>query len=131
MVAHPLGWNGYGGPLSCLYQHVSDVSLRGPPPLMYLAHLHLLLNHWPIIGSFIGLGIFLVSLIVNSDDLKQTSLVLFVLIALLAIPTYMSGNAAEEAIRETPGISKTLIQTHQGAALLALLSMQVTGAAAL
>jgi len=98
---------------------------------MNLAHIHLLLNHWPIIGSFIGLALFLVSLAANSDDLKQTSLAVFGLMALLAIPTYMSGNVAQEVLKGTPGLSKALIQTHENTALLALVSLEITGAAAL
>jgi uncharacterized membrane protein len=98
---------------------------------MYSAHYHLLLNHLPIIGTFIGLALFLVSLSANKDDLKQASLGLFSFIALLAIPAYMSGNAAQEFFRETPKVSMDLIQTHQGAALLALVFMEITGAIAL
>jgi hypothetical protein len=98
---------------------------------MNLAHIHLLLNHWPIIGSFVALGLFLVSLIANSDDLKQTSLVSFGLIALLAIPTYLSGNVANEVLKGTAGLSQALIETHQGAALLAFVFMEITGAVAL
>src|SRR5438093_1699255 len=98
---------------------------------MNLVHIHLLLNHWPIIGSFISLGLFLVSLIANSDDLKQTSLAFFALLALLAIPTYMSGNVAQEVLKGSAGLSEALIETHQGAALLALVFMEITGAFAL
>ncbi len=98
---------------------------------MYLEHIHLLLNHWPIIGSFIGLGLLLVSLLANSDDLKQASLALLSLMALLAIPTYMSGNVAQEVLRGSPGVSEASIQTHQGAALLAFVFMEITGAVAL
>jgi len=98
---------------------------------MNLAHVHLLLNHWPIIGTFIGLGLFLVSLAANVDDLKQVSLGLFSLIALSAIPTYMSGNGAQEAIKESPGVSMAMIETHQGAALLAVIFMEITGAVSL
>ena len=98
---------------------------------MYLAHIHLLLNHWPIIGSFIGLGLLLAALVAHSDHLKQASLALLSLIALLAIPTYMSGNAAEEMLAAVSGVSAASIQTHQGAALLALVFMEITGAVAL
>src|SRR5262245_24669467 len=98
---------------------------------MNLAHIHLLLNHWPIIGSFVALGLFLVSLIANSDDLKQTSLVSFGLIALLAIPTYMSGNVANEVLKGSAGLSQALVETHQGAALLAFVFMEITGGVAL
>ena len=85
---------------------------------MNLPHVHLLLNHLPIIGTFIAFGLFLVSLVGKHNDLKQASLALFSLLALLAIPTYMSGDAANEAIKDTPDVSMALIQTHQGTALL-------------
>jgi hypothetical protein len=41
--------------------------------LFNLPHQHLLLNHSPIIGSFIGLGLFIVALI-SKEDLKKASL---------------------------------------------------------
>ena len=52
---------------------------------MNLAHVHLLLNHLPILGTLITLGLFLVSLVSNRDDLKQVSLALFSLLALLTL----------------------------------------------
>ena len=68
---------------------------------MNLPHVHLLLNHFPIIGTIIALGLFLFSLIGKSDDLKRASLVIFAGIALLSIPTYMSGNGAAVAMQKT------------------------------
>ena len=95
---------------------------------MDLAHIHLLLNHFPTIGSIIGGGLFLLSLITNSDDLKRASLVVLLGISLIAIPTYLSGNGAQDAIKSLPGVSKSLIEAHEGAALVALGFMEVTGA---
>ncbi len=70
---------------------------------MDLTHIHLLLNHFPTIGYIIGAGLFVISLIAKSDDLKRASLVILLGIALIAIPTYMSGNGAADAIRSAPG----------------------------
>ncbi len=98
---------------------------------MNLAHLHLLLNHWPIIGTFFGLGLLSVSVVTSSNALKQASFFLLVLVALLAMPAYLSGHAADEAIKDLPNLSRAQIQTHQGAALLAFLSMEITGMLAL
>ncbi len=104
---------------------------------MNLAHIHLLLNHFPTIGTIIGIGLFLVGLAAKSDDLKRASLVVFLGIALITLPTYMSGNAAQEVIckaRTTTGpcidtgVSRALIEKHEGAALLAFIFMQFTGA---
>jgi len=95
------------------------------------AHLHLLLNHSPIIGTIVALGLFVMALMRDQDELKQASLALFVMIALVAVPAFMSGYAAQDAIKDLPDVSMAMIQTHQGTALLALLLMEITGVAAL
>lgn len=95
---------------------------------MDLTHIHLLLNHFPTIGTIIGGGLFIVSLITNSNDLKRASLAVLLGIALISIPTYMSGNGAQEATKSLSGATNSLIETHEGAAFLALAFMQLTGA---
>src|ERR1700678_852223 len=104
---------------------------------MDLTHAHLLLNHVPTVGFVIGLILYLTALVAKSDELKRASLVIFAGIALLTIPTYVSGNAAEEALCAggtkaaacaDPTVSKTLIETHEGAALLAFAAIILTGA---
>ena len=104
---------------------------------MDLTHAHLLLNHVPTVGFVIGLMLFVSSLIAKNAELKRASLVIFVGIALVTIPTYVSGNAAEEALCAggaeapacaDPGVSKSLIQTHEDAALLAFAAIILTGA---
>src|SRR5437870_1453982 len=92
------------------------------------AHLHLFLNHSPIIGTIVALGLFVMALMKDHDELKQVSLALFIMIALVAIPAFMSGYAAQDAIKDLPDVSMAMIQTHQGTALLALLMMELTGA---
>jgi uncharacterized membrane protein len=92
-----------------------------------LAHLHLLLNHIPTVGFLFGLALFVVSLLRKSDDLRQASLVAFYAIALVSIPVYLSGSAAEFAIRELPEVSQDVIAAHRDAAMLALIFMQLTG----
>src|SRR6266481_5769769 len=98
---------------------------------MNFAHLHLLLNHFPIIGTLVGLGLFLISLFGENEDLRRASLIIFAAMALLAIPTFFSGIGAEGAIKKLPGVSQALIERHHGAAMLALLFMEITGALAL
>ena len=91
------------------------------------AHLHLLLNHVPTVGFGIAIGLFVVALIGSSEDLKRASLALFFGIALLAIPVYVSGNAADFMLRDQPGVSQEVIAAHQDAAMLALVPMEVAG----
>ena len=98
---------------------------------MHSAHYHLLLNHWPILGTFIGLVLFVVALYADKEDLKQASLAMFAFMALLAIPAFMSGSSAQEVLKAAPDVSKDIIENHQGVALLALIFMEITGIASL
>jgi uncharacterized membrane protein len=102
-------------------------------------HLHLLLNHVPTVGFGIGIAMFAMSLVGRSHDLKQASLVVIVGVALLSIPTYATGNAAQMNLQDRGEVSDgttegmvtlSLIETHEGAAFLALGFMELTGALA-
>lgn len=90
-------------------------------------HLHILLNHFPSVGMVIALGLFLASYYLKSEDVRRSSLVLFLLLGLLAIPTYISGAAAKWAIQGNAGISVDVISAHQDAALLAFIYLGITG----
>jgi uncharacterized membrane protein len=92
-----------------------------------LAHIHLLLNHFPTIAFLIGLVLFIVALYIKSDYMKRISLGIFLIISLISIPVYMTGKAAQTALKSQPGVSAVLTETHQDAALLALTFMEVTG----
>jgi uncharacterized membrane protein len=97
---------------------------------MNLAHLHLLLNHFPTIGMMVGLGVYIVAIAAKSDDLKRASLIIFFGIALLSIPTFATGTAAQLALAHTPEVSTAAIETHETAAFIALGFMELTGALA-
>jgi uncharacterized membrane protein len=94
---------------------------------MNLAHVHLLLNHCPTIGTAIALGLLVAGFAGRSDDLKRASLVLFTLIALITIPAYLSGNAAEGMLVDAGDAPAALIDAHEDAALLAFAFMLLTG----
>ncbi len=95
-----------------------------------LAHVHLLLNHFPTIGMIVGLGLYIVAILGKSDHLKSASLVIFFAIALLSIPTFVSGTAAGLALSKNSDVSKTMVDTHETAAFEALGVMELTGALA-
>src|SRR5271165_2406979 len=136
MVALLMVCGDHRGPFAGLHVQVSDLSVvierspRGRP--MNFAHLHLLLNHFPIIGTIVGLGLFLISLAgKKNEDLRRAGLIIFAAMALVAIPAFFSGVGADGAIRKSPGVSEDLIVRHQGAAMLALFFMEITGALSL
>jgi uncharacterized membrane protein len=98
---------------------------------MNYAHLHLLLNHFPIIGSIVGLGLFLVSFFGKNQDLRRASYITFIGIALITIPAFLTGFGAQQMIRGGTGVSDALIRRHESSALLSMWFMEVTGALAL
>ena len=59
------------------------------------------------------------SALTNNYDLKQASLVIFAALAVLTIPVYLSGNAAADALKKQPGWPTALVDSHEGAAVLA------------
>jgi len=97
---------------------------------MNLTHLHLLLNHFPTVGMVVGLGVFVAAILAKSDDLKRASLAIFFFIALLSIPTFATGTAAQLALADNPAVPKASIETHENAAFVALWFMELTGALA-
>ena len=97
---------------------------------MNYAHLHLLLNHVPVIGSIVGLGLFLISFFGKNDDLRRASYIIFAAVALITLPAFLSGFGAQQMIKG-PGVSDALIRRHEGSALLSVWFMELTGALAL
>ena len=91
------------------------------------AHIHLLLNHIPVIGFGIGLALFVVAFLLKQSDLHRVCLVIFFLAAAVTIATYVSGSDARQKLKEQPDISDPLMAAHEDAALIAFVFMEITG----
>jgi len=91
------------------------------------AHLHLLLNHLPIIGSLLAALLLACGMAMRSKDLTRVALGLTVLLALITIPVAASGHDAEDVIEGMQGISEDRIDAHQERAEKAVIAMYVTG----
>ena len=96
-----------------------------------LAHIHLLLNHFPIIGTIFGLGLFLVSFVEKNHDLRRASYIIFAAVGLLAIPAFLTGFGAQVMLSGRPAVSDLLIQRHEGSAMLSVCFLEITGALAI
>lgn len=92
-----------------------------------LAHLHLLLNHFPTIGTILALGLLLLAFIRKNDHLTKVSFEVMFLIALATMPVYVSGQAAAEALNGQAGVSAAAIASHNDAALGSFIMMEITG----
>jgi uncharacterized membrane protein len=96
-----------------------------------LVHLHLLLNHLPIIVTGLALALLAVALWRPNETLARTGLVFLVGAAVSALPTYLTGEGAEDAVRKLPGVTKEIIERHSDIALYAALLVGALGLVAL
>lgn len=95
------------------------------------AHLHLMLNHIPLVGIGFTILLLLIALYMKNHVLINVSLVFVILVALWAIPAYLTGEPAEELVENIPGISERIIEEHEEFAEKAFILVEVTGALAL
>ena len=98
---------------------------------MNWAHVHLMINHFPVIGVLGALLVFGYGLVRKSDEVKLLGLGLFVLIALITIPVFFTGQAAEKVVKDLPGVTESSIGTHEEMAMLALSLIELLGVVAL
>jgi len=94
---------------------------------MNLAHIHIVLNHIPSLGSALGLVLLVWALATRNDALKKSAFGVLVLIALATLPTYLSGNGARAVIAKQPGVPLGLIEVHQNFAMLTFVEMTIAG----
>jgi uncharacterized membrane protein len=95
------------------------------------AHLHLMLNHLPVLGVGFGLLLLLAAKFGKSTDLTRAGLVVFVLAAGAAGTAYLTGEPAEEAVEEVASVTEQSIEQHEEAATVALVLTGLLGAGAL
>lgn len=77
------------------------------------AHLHMVVNHFPIIGTILGLGILITGMILKNNSVKNTAYVLFVVAAVFAAFSMGTGEGAEELVEEMPSVGKQIIHEHE------------------
>ena len=77
------------------------------------AHLHLVVNHFPIIGTIFGLGILIAGLIFKNTATKNVAYVLFVVAAIFAAFSMGTGEGAEEIAEKLPDVTDQIIHEHE------------------
>jgi len=98
------------------------------------AHIHLLLNHFPILGSIIITGLFIVALIFRNTFLQKVSLWFLAGIAVLTAITFQTGDGAKQAVLSLnlpQVVSLSALQSHEQMARVGLILMFFTGAISL
>ena len=77
------------------------------------AHLHMVVNHFPIIGTIFGLGILIFGIFLKNNSLKNTAYFLFIIAAVFGFLSMNTGEGAEEIVEDFPNIGKKIIHEHE------------------
>lgn len=77
------------------------------------AHLHMVVNHFPIIGTIFGLGILIAGLVLKNNSVKNVAYFLFIVAAIFAAFSMGTGEGAEELVEDMPSVGKEIIHEHE------------------
>ncbi len=94
-------------------------------------HLHLLINHLPVVGSIASVLLLLFAILRRNAELKRTALLAFVITAISAYATDATGDGAAHVARQIPGVSRQAIHEHSEAGDTAMDASIVDGLIAL
>ena len=98
---------------------------------MNAAHIHLLINHVPVIGTLFALLLLVAALPRHDTSRARTALWMLVGLGIAAVAVFLTGEPAEEAIEQLPGVEEALIESHEEAALAATIALAALGTFAL
>lgn len=87
--------------------------------------MHLVINHVPIIGTILAVGIVLVALVLKNDTVKRTGLILFVAAGITVYPANFTGEDAEEIVENQVGVTEQQIHAHEEAAETTMTMMSI------
>ena len=91
------------------------------------AHLHMVVNHFPIIGTIFGLGILITGMFLKNNPVKNTAYILFAVAAIFAAFSMGTGEGAEELVEDMPSVGKQIIHEHEEIAEKFAIIMYATG----
>ncbi len=98
---------------------------------MDLVHLHLMLNHVPVLGVVFAFVVGVIGFLFKSKAVTRVALGMLVFSAIIAVPVYLTGEPAEEVVEGLAGVSEAVIEQHESAAAFSLILAGVTGGFAL
>ena len=97
---------------------------------MDVLHLHLLLNHVPVIGIPIGAALLAWGLMRAQRAVQRAGLAVLLMMALAAVPVFFTGEPAEERVEHLPGVASAMIERHESAGEQAMIAAQLVWIAA-
>lgn len=77
------------------------------------AHLHMVVNHFPIVGTILGAIILLAALIFKNVSYRNVAYGVFIISAIFAAVSMGTGEGAEEIVEKLPDVTDHLIHEHE------------------
>lgn len=94
---------------------------------MNAAHLHLMLNHVPVLAIPFGIAVLAWGMWRQHPEFARLGLIVFLFSAVATIPTYATGEPAEDAIASLAGAIEPFVEAHEEAAFASLALGSVLG----
>ena len=93
-------------------------------------HVHLALNHLPVLGTPFVLLLLATGMIRRSDEIQRLALVWLLVLAVVSIAIKFTGDMAFDVARTEPWMEPTFVSAHEQAADQATTGVFVMGVAA-
>ena len=77
------------------------------------AHIHLLLNHIPVLGTLLVLALLAFAAARRSPGRTRDALGVLAVLGVVSVVVYLTGGAAEDSVENLPGISERMIESHE------------------
>ena len=98
---------------------------------MTAAHLHLILNHVPVVLVPVAVVTLLYAMASKSGDLTKGALVLLIVSTLFGAGAFLTGEPAEDSLKQIPEVSTEAIEPHEELATFAAGATTLAGVFAL
>jgi uncharacterized membrane protein len=90
-------------------------------------HVHLLINHLPIAGTILGAFVLAFALGFKSKHTEIAAYAVFIISTIGAVISYLTGEGAEHAVKQIPGLVKSTIERHEDFSIYALIALSILG----
>jgi|RhiMethySRZTD1v2_1073278.scaffolds.fasta_scaffold1619744_1 hypothetical protein len=84
---------------------------------MNTAHLHLMLNHLPVLGAPMLLALLAYGLWRRSPEVIRVALWCTAVLGIVAVAVYLTGEPAEELVESLPTFDHDMVERHETVAL--------------
>ncbi len=93
--------------------------------------IHLLFNHVPVIGVMAATLMVVIGIVTKQSAVRSAGLIVYILFALAVVPTYVSGEGAEERVEHITGIDEHALEEHEDMSIISLWATLAAAAIAL